>query len=403
MGGRRLGGRDRLRHRRRQKDGYRIEVTTYRSEAYDRTSRKPEVSYGDSIEEDLVRRDFTVNAMAVALPQKEFVDPYGGLDDLAHGAAHAGHAGGVLLRRPAADDAGRAVRRPARLRGRPRGRRRDDGHGRPHRDRLGRAGTGRAEQAAALGTPQQGLRLLVDTGLADHVLPELPALRLEIDEHHRHKDVYEHSLTVLDRAIDLEEGGPDLVLRLAALLHDVGKPRPAASRRRSGVPPPRGGRREDGQEADDRPDVRERTVKDASQLLELHLRFHGYGTGAWTDSAVRRYVPDAGPELDRLHKLTRSDCTTRNRRRAGALSPAYDGLEARIAALREREELDRIRPDLYGEEIMPILRVVPGPAIGVGAQAPARAAHGARTDGARCGRRGAQGVVGGAGLRSCFT
>jgi poly(A) polymerase len=214
--------------------------------------------------------------------------------------------------------------------------------------------------------PRKGLTLLVETGLADHVLPELPALRLERDEHHRHKDVYEHTLIVLEQAIALEENGPDLTLRLAALLHDIGKPR---TRRFE----------QDGRVSFHHHEVvgakmtkkrmtalkySNELVKDVSRLVELHLRFHGYGTGEWTDSAVRRYVRDAGPLLDRLHKLTRSDCTTRNKRKAAALSRAYDGLEERIAQLQEQEELDAIRPDLDGNQIMEILGIGPGPAIG---------------------------------------
>ncbi|MGW2485383.1 CCA tRNA nucleotidyltransferase [Streptomyces sp. NPDC001571] len=350
-----------------QKDGYQIEVTTYRSEAYDRTSRKPDVSYGDSIEDDLVRRDFTVNAMAVALPQKEFVDPYGGLEDLA----------ARMLRTPGTPEESfsddplrmmRAARFAAQL----------DFEVAPEvvtamTDMSARIEIVSAERVRdelnkllLSAHPKKGLRLLVDTGLAEHVLPELPALRLESDEHHRHKDVYEHSLTVLDQAIDLEQDGPDLVLRLAALLHDIGKPR---TRRFES----------DGRVSFHHHEVvgakmtkkrmtalkySNEMVKDVSKLVELHLRFHGYGTGEWTDSAVRRYVRDAGPLLDRLHKLTRSDCTTRNKRKASALSRAYDGLEDRIAELQQQEELDSIRPDLDGNQIMEILGVGPGPAIG---------------------------------------
>lgn len=350
-----------------KKDSFDIEVTTYRSEAYDRTSRKPEVSYGDSIEQDLARRDFTVNAMAVLLPQKEFVDPHDGLEDLA----------ARVLRTPGtpqesfSDDPLRMMR-AARFAGQL------DFEVAPEVFAAMKAMSDRIEIVSAERVrdelnkliraphPREGLRLLVDSGLADQVLPELPALRLESDEHHRHKDVYEHSLTVLEQAIDLEEDGPDLVLRLAALLHDIGKPR---TRRFE----------QDGRVSFHHHEVvgakmtKKRMtalkysndmIKDVSRLVELHLRFHGYGTGEWTDSAVRRYVRDAGPQLERLHKLTRSDCTTRNKRKAGALSRAYDGLEERIARLQEQEELEAIRPDLDGNEIMQILGIRPGPEVG---------------------------------------
>ncbi|MER6145846.1 CCA tRNA nucleotidyltransferase [Streptomyces sparsogenes] len=346
---------------------FQIEITTYRSEAYDRTSRKPEVSYGDSIDEDLVRRDFTVNAMAVALPRKEFIDPHHGLEDLA----------ARVLRTPGTPEDSfsddplrmmRAARFAAQL----------DFDVAPEVIAAMKAMAGRIEIVSAervrdelnkliLGArPVKGLRLLVDTGLAEHVLPELPALRLERDEHHRHKDVYEHTLTVLEQAIALEQDGPDLVLRLAALLHDIGKPKTRRFEK-------------DGRVSFHHHEVvgakltksrmtklkySNELVKDVSRLVELHLRFHGYGTGEWTDSAVRRYVRDAGPLLERLHKLTRSDCTTRNKKKAGALSRAYDGLEERIARLQEQEQLDAIRPDLGGNEIMKILGIGPGPKVG---------------------------------------
>ncbi|MGW2129041.1 CCA tRNA nucleotidyltransferase [Streptomyces coelicoflavus] len=350
-----------------QKDGWQIEVTTYRSEAYDRTSRKPEVSYGDSIEEDLVRRDFTVNAMAVALPEKVFIDPHGGLDDLAAG----------VLRTPGTPEDSfsddplrmmRAARFAAQL----------DFEVAPEvvkamQDMAGRIDIVSAERVRdelnkliLSAHPRKGLSLLVETGLAERVLPELPALRLERDEHHRHKDVYDHTLIVLEQAMALESDGPDLTLRLAALLHDIGKPRTRRFEK-------------DGRVSFHHHEVvgakmtKKRMValkysndlvRDVSRLVELHLRFHGYGTGEWTDSAVRRYVRDAGPLLDRLHKLTRSDCTTRNKHKASALSRAYDGLEERIAQLQEQEELDAIRPDLDGNQIMEILGIRPGPAVG---------------------------------------
>jgi poly(A) polymerase len=216
--------------------------------------------------------------------------------------------------------------------------------------------------------PRLGLRLLFSSGLAALVLPELPALALERDEHHRHKDVYEHTLTVLEQSIDLEDrlGGPDFVSRFAALMHDVGKPR---TRRFV----------DDGTVTFHHHDVvgakltrkRMQALKfsgdmtDAvSKLVELHLRFHGYGDGQWTDSAVRRYVRDAGDQLERLHVLTRADCTTRNRRKAERLRRTYDELEDRIARLSAEEELAAIRPDLDGTQIMEILGIPPGRDVG---------------------------------------
>ncbi|MEU0033743.1 CCA tRNA nucleotidyltransferase [Streptomyces sp. NPDC006333] len=346
---------------------FQIEITTYRSEAYDRTSRKPEVSYGDSIEEDLVRRDFTVNAMAVALPEKQFIDPHGGRDDLA----------ARVLRTPGTPEQSfsddplrmmRAARFAAQL----------DFEVAPDvvaamTDMAGRIEIVSAERVRdelnkllLSAHPRKGLTLLVDTGLSAHVLPELPALRLERDEHHRHKDVYDHTLIVLEQAMELEENGPDLVLRLAALLHDIGKPRTRRFEKDGRVSfhhHEMVGAKMTKKRMSELKYSNE-LVKDVSRLVELHLRFHGYGTGEWTDSAVRRYVRDAGPLLDRLHKLTRSDCTTRNKRKATALSRAYDGLEERIAQLQEQEELDAIRPDLDGNQIMEILGIGPGPAIG---------------------------------------
>jgi poly(A) polymerase len=347
-----------------------LEITTYRSEAYDRTSRKPDVVYGDTLADDLVRRDFTVNAMALALPSAEFIDPYGGLSDLAS----------RRLRTPGTPEQSfsddplrmmRAARFAAQL----------GFEVAPEvvtamREMAQRLSIVSAERVRDELTklllsdgPRVGLTLLVETGLADVVLPELPALRLEVDEHHRHKDVYEHTLIVLDQAIALEDDdvpGPDLVLRLAALLHDIGKP---ATRRFT----PGGGVSFHHHEMVGAKLTAKRlkalrydkdTVKAVSRLVELHLRFHGYSDGVWTDSAVRRYITDAGPLLSRLHRLTRSDCTTRNVRKAQRLSRSYDELERRIDELAAAEELAKVRPDLDGEQIMAALGVPPGPVVG---------------------------------------
>jgi poly(A) polymerase len=347
-----------------------FEITTYRSEHYQRGSRKPEVKYGTSLTDDLVRRDFTINAMAARLPSYELVDPFGGLAALKE----------KVIRTPGQPSASfdddplrilRAARFAARL-----------GFTvspdvltamRSMADRLSIVSveriTDELTKLMLTRDPAYGLDLLVDNSVAAVVLPELPALRMEVDEHHRHKDVYQHSLTVLNQAIELEpryglEG--DLVLRLAAILHDIGKPRT-----RSLLP--------GGKVAFHHHDVvgakmaRKRltelrfpkdVIADVSKLIELHLRFHGYGDGEWTDSAVRRYVRDAGPMLTRLHALTRADCTTRNARKAARLAASYDALEARIEELREQEELDKIRPELSGEDIMSILGLTPGPLVG---------------------------------------
>jgi poly(A) polymerase len=353
-----------------------LEITTYRADTYDRTSRKPEVMFGGSIEGDLVRRDFTVNAMAIRLPSLEFVDVHDGLEDLA----------ARRLRTPAppeesfADDPLRMMR-AARFAAQlgfsvaPEVRR-------AMKERAGTLEMVSAERIRDEFTklllspgPRGGLTLLVDTGLADVFLPELPALRLEVDEHHRHKDVYQHSLTVLEQAIALEGPpggppesvpGPDLVLRLAALLHDIGKP---ATRRFE----PGGGVSFHHHEVVGAKLATKRlkamrydkeTVKAVSRLVGLHLRFHGYGGGEWTDSAVRRYVTDAGPLLPRLHRLTRSDSTTRNVRKAQRLSAAYDDLEARIERIAAEEELSKVRPELDGNEIAQALGIKPGPVLG---------------------------------------
>ena len=347
-----------------------FEITTYRSERYGPRSRKPDVRYGKSLEEDLVRRDFTINAMAARLPSYELVDPFGGLSALRE----------RVIRTPGRPEDSlsddplrilRAARFAARL-------------GFTVADNLRAAMRAQASRLSIVSAeritdeltklmltqdPAYGIDLLVSTDVAELVLPEVSALRMEVDEHHRHKDVYQHSLTVLRQAIDLEPRyglSADLVLRLAAILHDIGKPKT-----RTMLP--------EGKVAFYHHEVvgakmaRTRLTKlrfpkeviaDVSRLVELHLRFHGYGTGEWTDSAVRRYVRDAGPLLTRLHALTRADCTTRNARKAARLAASYDALEARIDVLREREELDKIRPELDGDEIMSVLGLKPGPLVG---------------------------------------
>jgi poly(A) polymerase len=350
-----------------------VEVTTYRSDSYGDQSRKPEVAFGDSLESDLARRDFTINAMAVRLPSLEFVDPFDGLADLAAG----------VLRTPIepeisfSDDPLRMMR-AARFASQLGLEVEATTLGAIERmsERLGIVSAERVRDELTkllLGAdPRRGLEILVDCGLAGQVIPEVPALRLEVDEHHHHKDVYHHTLTVIDQAIALETDadgavpGPDLVLRLAALMHDIGKP--ATRRFEQGgvvsfhhheiVGAKMTARRLKALRFD------KAIIQAVARLTELHLRFHGYGEAAWTDSAVRRYVTDAGEQLERLHRLTRADCTTRNRRKADQLSFAYDDLEHRIAELREHEELRAIRPDLDGEQIMAILGIPPGRAVG---------------------------------------
>jgi poly(A) polymerase len=348
--------------------GLMCEITTFRADRYDRVSRNPIVAYGDSLEDDLRRRDFTMNAMAVSVTgDKTFSDPFGGLADLARG----------VLRTPGtptesfADDPLRMLRAarfvstlgvtvaPEVLAAMT-----------AMADQLGRITAERIQaelNKLLLGAaPRNGLEVMVDTGLADAVLPELPALRMAADEHGEHKDVYAHTLQVLDQAIDLETDGPDLVLRWAALLHDIGKPATRAFAPGARVT-------FHHHEVVGARMARKRLkalrasndlIDDVSQLVFLHLRFYGYRSSEWTDSAVRRYVVDAGPLLPRLHKLVRSDCTTRNKRKAAALSAAYDALEERIAALKEQEELDSIRPDLDGNQIMEVLGIPPGRLVG---------------------------------------
>jgi poly(A) polymerase len=352
--------------------GEQVEITTYRADSYDGVTRKPTVAFGDTLEDDLVRRDFTVNAMALRVPGPTLLDPNGGVEDLLRG----------VLRTPTdpqvsfGDDPLRMLRAArfasqlgfevepetlaavAELRGTLR-------IVSPERIQ------GELVRLLQTDDPVRGLRLLVDTGLIEEFLPEIPALRLEVDEHHHHKDVYEHSLTVLRQAIQLEKArqpdrSPDVALRLAALLHDIGKPATRKLEPGGGVTfhhhDVKGSRMARKRLKDLRFDAA--TIESVSRLIELHLRFFGYAEGAWTDAAVRRYVRDAGPELDRLHILTRADVTTRNKRKAARLAGAYDDIENRIITLREQEEIDAIRPDLDGNQIQQILGIRPGREVG---------------------------------------
>ena len=349
---------------------HKIEITSYRADSYDKDSRKPTVEFGDNLEDDLKRRDFTVNAMALRLPSKTFVDPHQGLRDLML----------ETLRTPAAPEISfsddplrmmRAARFTSQL-----GFELDPAAFAAMRDMASRIGIISAERVRdelskllISKNPQPGLELLVESGIAELVLPELPALRLEVDEHHHHKDVYQHSLTVVAQAISLEPQygfDRDLNLRLAALLHDIGKP---ATRKLE----------QGGSVTFHHHDVmgaklaKKRltalrfdndTIKAVCRLIELHLRFFGYSDQQWSDSAVRRYVRDADDQLKRLHILTRADVTTRNQRKADRLAHAYDDLEARIKVLAEQEQLDAMRPDLDGEEIMQLLGIKPGREVG---------------------------------------
>lgn len=348
-----------------------VEITTYRSEKYEAESRNPDVNFGDNIEGDLLRRDFTVNAMALELTTKPptFIDNYDGVNDLAR----------KVLRTPGTPENSfsddplrmmRAARFAAQL-----GFDVDPAIIAAIKEMAGRIEIISAERIRdefvkliMSENPRIGIALLVDTGLADYVIPEIPKLKLEIDEHHHHKDVYEHTLKVLEQAISLEGrlNGPNLVIRLAALLHDIGKPKT-----RELIPG--GGVSFHHHEVVGARMAKERlkalrfsndVVDDVSSLVFLHLRFHGYGTGEWTDSAVRRYIRDAEHQLDHLHVLTRADCTTRNQRKAESLAQTYDSLEERILKLMAEEELEKIRPDLDGLEIMAILGISPSPIVG---------------------------------------
>lgn len=343
-----------------KRSGRTYEITTHRAEAYIAESRKPEVRFSDSVETDLSRRDFTVNAMALELgPRTELVDPYGGVADLASGR----------LRTPMSpeesftDDPLRMMRAARFIAGygltpdpdlvdavRHLHSRLDIVSAERIRDEL--------DKLMVVPAPGEGLWFLVRTGLAEEFLPELPALGLEQDPIHRHKDVLAHTIAVVEKT------SPHRIIRLAALFHDVGKPKTRSIGPHGvsfhhhevvGARITRDRMRALRYSAED--------VEAVSRLVELHLRFHTYKMG-WTDSAVRRYVRDAGPLLDELNELTRCDCTTRNQRRAEELAQRMDALVARIAVLREQEELDAIRPDLDGREIMELLGVPPGPVIG---------------------------------------
>jgi poly(A) polymerase len=354
------------------KNGEHLEITTYRAEQYEEDSRKPTVNFGTSLNEDLARRDFSINAIALSLPDGVIHDPFGGISDIAAG----------LIRTPGAptdsfsDDPlrmMRAARFAAQLNFKV-------------ADEVVTAMTEMASRIEIISAervrdelcklllapnPRAGLQLLVDSGIADIVLPEIPKLKLELDEHHRHKDVFEHSLIVLEQAIELEsshepKSEPDLILRLAALLHDIGKPKTRKFEEGGGVSFHHhevvGAKLAKKRMTALRFSNEE--VDSVYRLIELHLRFHGYGSGEWTDSAVRRYVRDADDQLARLHKLTRADCTTRNKRKADNLAKTYDSLELRISELQAQEELNSIRPALDGEQIMKLLEIKPGPKVG---------------------------------------
>jgi len=354
-----------------KKDEITVEITTYRSESYDPTSRKPDVEFGKSIEADLARRDFTINAMALELTTDEptFIDLFNGVADLQK----------KIIKTPGKPEDSfsddplrmmRAARFMSQLNFEV-----DQSVLVAIKNMAARLEIISAERIRdefikimMSQSPRLGITLLVETGLADHFLPEVPKLKLEIDEHHHHKDVYEHSLTVLEQAIALEDrlAGPNLTLRLAALLHDIGKPKTKQLIAGGGVSFHHhevvGARM--CKERMKKLRFDNHIINDVSQLVFLHLRFHGYGSGEWTDSAVRRYVRDAGELLTHLHLLTRADCTTRNKKKAEGLARTYDQLEERIELLMQQEELNKIRPDLSGEQIMEILEIKPSPTVG---------------------------------------
>ncbi|MFT8705139.1 CCA tRNA nucleotidyltransferase [Bifidobacterium aquikefiricola] len=370
--GRKFGTLGAIQHR---NDGteVRVEVTTYRSDTYDADSRKPAVAYGHELLGDLSRRDFTINAMALRVPSLEFVDPFGGASDL----------GKKVLRTPVDPEQSfdddplrmmRAVRFVAQL-----GFSITPDTAAAIADMAQRLSIVSAERVRdefvkllLSDRPRQGIEAFVESGLADVVFPEIPALQLEMDEHHHHKDVFEHTMMVLERAIALETDddgpvpAPDLTLRLAAIMHDIGKP--ATRKFEPG-----------GKVSFHHHDVvgakltRKRMralrfdrhlIQDVSELVGLHLRFHGYVDEPWTDSAVRRYVKDAGHLYERLNRLTRADATTQNQRKAHMFERAMDEMEARVRELKKKEDFDALRPDLDGSQIMQILDLKPGPEIG---------------------------------------
>ncbi|MFT4147977.1 MAG: CCA tRNA nucleotidyltransferase [Micrococcaceae bacterium] len=356
-----------------EKDGYQLEITTYRADNYDKNSRKPEVQFGTKLEDDLFRRDFTVNALALRLPSGELVDVTGGQKDLEN----------KILRTPIEAEISfsddplrmlRAARFVSQL----------EFH---LEEKTARAMSEMTDRLAIIsrerirdeliklmcGTnPVSGIECLRETKLLKVVLPEVDALQLDIDPKHHHKDIYAHTLTVVQQAIDLETGPqgpcprPDFILRFAALMHDIGKPdtrkfeaNGAVSFYHHDIIGAKLTRKRMRELRFDKV-----TIKKVSRLVELHLRFFGYAEGAWSDAAVRRYVTDAGDVLEYLHRITRADVTTKNKKKAKRLKSAYDDLENRIVQLKEKEELDSVRPDLNGHEIMETLSLKPGPQLG---------------------------------------
>jgi poly(A) polymerase len=354
------------------------EITTHRAEAYSPDSRKPEVVFADAVEADLARRDFTINAMALELrPEADdataaltLVDPFDGVNDL---LVHRRLRTPLTPEESFSDDPLRMLRAARFV----------AGYGLAPDPALVAAATAMAERLEIVSgerirdelhkllrvdDPADGLWLLHNTGLFERFLPEIPALRLEQDPIHRHKDVLAHTIAVVGNvAARKPNGEPNDLTRLAALLHDIGKPRTRGYG-------PKGVQFHHHEVVGARM-ARKRLVElrepgdvvdDVTRLVELHLRFHGYeeGDGGWTDAAVRRFVRDAGHLLDELIELTRSDCTTRNERKARMLRRRMDDLVARIARLREQEELEAIRPDLDGNAVMGILGLAPGREVG---------------------------------------